>query len=120
MLKRHTASERARSAPMLQQLLALMPKEAGTFGLVVTVAGTLAGLVLWLVGARFSRPLITLCTVALGGAVGMMLPRWCGWTVNGMGTAVGGAIVLGVSGYVMHRFWVGIGLGLVMCCWAAL
>lgn len=105
---------------MLQQLLALMPREVGTLGLIIAIAGTLAGVLLWLVGARFSRPLITLCTVALGATVGMMLPRWCDWSVSGMGTAVGGAVLLGISGYWLHRFWVGIGLGVVLSCWVAL
>lgn len=105
---------------MLQQFIALLPKEVGTLGLVVCVAGTLGGVLLWLVGARFSRPLITLCTVAIGAVLGTMLPRWFEWSVSGMGAAVGAAIVLGISGYWFHRFWVGLGLGLVMSCWVAL
>ena len=31
-----------------------------------------------------------------------------------------GAIVLGVSGFAMHKVWVGLGLGTVLACWAAL
>jgi hypothetical protein len=105
---------------MVQILLPMLPKEVGALGLIVAVAGTLAGVLLWLVGARFSRPLITLCTVFIGAAAGMMLPRWFEWSVTGMGPAVAGAIGLGISGYVFHRFWVGMGLGLVLTCWVAL
>lgn len=105
---------------MLHQWLALLPSQVGTLGLIVAVSGTLLGVLLWLVGARFSRPLITLCTVALGALAGMMLPRWFQWSVSGMGTAVGGAVLLGISGYWLHRFWVGFGLGLVLACWVAL
>ena len=110
---------------MVQELHALLSKgalpwDAGSIALIVATCGALAGFVLWLAGAKFSRPLITLLTVLAGGAVGMQLPHWFGWSVSGAGPAVGGAVVLGVSGYVLHRFWVGLGLGLVLACWTAL
>src|SRR5436853_514317 len=69
---------------MLQELLPLLPKEVGTFAVVLAIAGTLVGAGLWLAGSRFSRTLITLLLVSLGGWVGLptltrlYLPYACG------------------------------------------
>lgn len=105
---------------MFEQLLSLLPSEPGTIALVVASVGSLLGAALWLSGARFSRFVLTLTAVALGAAVGMKLPKWCGWSIDGMGPAVGGAVILGVSAFVAHRFWVGIWLGIVLAGWTAL
>src|SRR5215218_9169883 len=105
---------------MVQQLLPLLPKEIGQAALIAALVGTFIGVGLWLAGARFSRPLITLVTVSLGAVIGRALPGWMNWNVNSMAASVGGAVVLGMSGYVMHRVWVGLGLGLLLACWAAL
>ena len=37
-----------------------------------------------------------------------------------MGPAVGGAIVIGVSGFLLHRMWIGLALGPVLSMWALL
>jgi len=105
---------------MLQQLLSLLPRELGTAALVLAMLGTMLGLGLWIAGARFQRSILTLTTVAGGAWVGMCLPRWCGWGIDGMATAVAGAVVLGITGYVCTRFWVGIGFGLMMALWSAM
>lgn len=105
---------------MLQELLELLPHEPGTLALAVAVAGTIVGAGLCAVGARFSRPLVSLVLVVLGAALGMALPRWLDWSISGAGPAVGGAVLLGVSGWVLHRMWVGVGLGGVLSCWAVL
>ena len=104
---------------MVQELLPLLPKEVGTLALVLAMAGTLIGAGLWLAGARFSRSLITLLLVSLGGWIGLFLPQWFGWAIDGWAPAILLAIVLGASGFVLHRFWVGVGLGLVLAGWAA-
>jgi hypothetical protein len=104
---------------MVQELLSLLPKEVGTLALVLAMAGTLAGAGLWLAGARFSRSLITLVLVSAGGWIGLFLPQWMGWSIDGWAPAILLAIVLGASGFVLHRFWVGVGLGLVLAGWAA-
>jgi len=75
---------------------------------------------LWLLGARYSRAMIALLAVAIGGLLGVTLPRWYGLTISTQATAVGGAVVLGLSGWLLHRVWVGLGLGLVFAAWAAL
>ncbi len=105
---------------MVQQLLPLLPKEMTQAALVAALVGTLIGAGLCLAGARFSRPLITLVAVALGAVIGRMLPAWTNWNVSTMATSVGGAVVLGMSGVLLHRVWVGVGLGLLLACWAAL
>jgi hypothetical protein len=105
---------------MLQALLSLLPTETGTAAAVFAIVGVLCGVALWLSGARFSRYIITLAAVAIGTSIGVALPRWCGWKIDGSGPAVGGAIVLGASGYVLHRVWVGAWFGFVLSIWAAL
>jgi hypothetical protein len=105
---------------LFEQLLSLLPSEPGTIALVVASIGSLLGAGLWISGARFSRFMLTLAAVTLGAAVGMKLPAWCGWSVDGMGPAVGGAVILGVSAFALHRLWVGIWLGIVLTGWSAL
>jgi hypothetical protein len=105
---------------MIQQLLPLLPDEAGTGALIIAITGALIGLGMWLIGARFSRPMVTLAAVTIGAIVGLRLPQWFGWTISGMGPAVGGAIGLGMLGFIGHRFWIGVGLGAVMAWWVGL
>ena len=105
---------------MVQQLLPLLPHDIGRAALVAALTATLFGAVLWLAGARFSRPMITLLGVALGAFFGRMLPGWMGWNVNTMAASVGGAVVLGMSGFLLHRMWVGLGLGVLLACWATI
>lgn len=105
---------------MVQQLLPLLPHDIGQAALVAALFGTLVGVGLWLAGARFSRPMITLLAVALGAILGRQLPGWMNWNINSMAASVGGAVVLGMSGFVLHRVWVGLGFGLLLACWAAL
>lgn len=104
---------------MLQDFLQLIPDEPTTIVLVVLMAGTVIGAALWLLGVKMSRPSVTLFTVVLGAAVGMELPRWFNWTISGAGPAVGAAVVLGVSGFVLHRLWIGLGLGITIALWTA-
>lgn len=105
---------------MLQELLTILPREPGTLALAIALIGTAIGAALCAAGARFSRPLITLITVLLGATLGMSLPRWMDLSISGAGPAVGGAIVLGLTGWVLHRFWIGVGLGLVLSSWTTL
>jgi hypothetical protein len=97
-----------------------MPDQVGAAALAVALAGAASGAVLWLSGARFSRTLIGLVAVAVGALVGMELPRRLGWTISGAGPAVALALVFGLAGYVFHRLWIGIGLGMVLAGWAFL
>ena len=85
----------------------------------LALAGALVGLVLWLVGARFSRPIITLTLVALGAWVGIRFPRWTLIPISPWATCIGLALMLGVLGWILHRAWVGVGLSLILACWVA-
>jgi len=106
---------------MLQELLQLLPAWSGTQTTALSIAGgsVFVGLALWLAGARFSRHMVTLILTAIGAGVGLHLPQWMNWSISGAGTAVGGAIALGVIGFLLHRFWIGISLGTVMALFAA-
>jgi len=102
---------------MLREIISILPESLGDLSLGVAIGGALVGLAFWLAGARFSRSLITLIAVAIGTSVGMRLPRWLGWSIDGMAIGVGGAVILGVSGYLLHRTWTGLCLGLLLALW---
>jgi hypothetical protein len=104
---------------VLFDLLQLLPEKPGDGALIIAMIGAVFGSVLWVAGVRVSRPLVTLVTVLLGASVGLMSPRWFNWNISGAGPAVGGAVVLGVSGFVLHRMWVGFGFGLILTMWGA-
>lgn len=104
---------------MVQELLNLLPDEVSTGALYALVGLAAAGLGVWLLGARWSRPVVTLVLVAAGTLLGRALPGWMGWSIDPMGPAIGGALVLGLSGYILHRMWVGIALGGLLALWAA-
>src|SRR5688572_12193485 len=100
---------------MFHQLISWLPQDAATTrGLVIALAVAAAGLLLSVVGARFSRSVYALAAVAAGAWVGLRVPRWTGWELDVMATAIGGALVLGFSGYLLHRAWVGLTLGLML------
>ncbi len=103
---------------MLRELIALLPESLGECSLSVAIGGAVIGAGFWLAGARFSRSLVTLIAVAIGTSVGMRLPNWLGWSIDGMAVGVGGAVVLGVSGYLLHRTWIGLYLSLLLTLWA--
>jgi hypothetical protein len=105
---------------MLQLLIQWLPSQVGSAALAIALAGAAAGAVLWLSGARFSRTLVGLVAVAIGAGVGMELPRWIGWTISGAGPAVGLALIAGLAGFIFHRLWIGVGLGIVLAGWAFL
>ena len=112
--------QRAERIMLIQELLNLLPLDPGSAGLAIAIIGSLIGAILWLLGARFSRTIITLITVLISGCGRDSLPLWCGWSVGGEGPAVGAALGLGITGYALHRMWVGIGLGTVLCSWATM
>lgn len=89
----------------------------GRYALLAAFAGTAAGAVLWLAGSRFSRPLVTLLAVSLGAVAGIHMPDWFGWSVDSMGVAFVGALVLGLTGYLLHTTWIGLTLSLVLALW---
>ncbi len=104
---------------MLDALLQLVPSSMPGPAVWAVIAGGIVALATWAAGARYSASLITLGTVGLGAAAGMAAPRWTGVNLHPMATGIGGALVLGVSGYALHRLWIGLGLGLLLAIWAA-
>ena len=89
----------------------------GRYALLAAFAGAATGAILWLAGSRFSRPLVTLLAVSLGAVVGVHLPARFGWSVDPIGVAFVGALVLGVSGYLLHTTWIGLSLSLTLATW---
>lgn len=103
---------------MVQQFLEILPRQVPQWVSMTLLVAVGVGALLWVAGARFGRFLTTLLTVGLGAALGMHLPGWFGWNIHGAGPAVGAAVVLGVTGFVLHGMWAGILLGLVLALWA--
>jgi len=105
---------------MIQRLLVLLPQQISSLSLMIAIAGAALGGILWLGGSRFSRTLMTLISVSTGGLIGLQFPKWFSIGLEGWATAVLGALILGISGYLLHKLWVGMGLGAVLAFWAAL
>jgi hypothetical protein len=105
---------------MVQELLPILPQALTTTQAAVCVALIVAGAFLWLVGAAWARVLVTLLAVALGGTLGMLVPRWQLWPINSMAAAVLGAVCFGVSAFLVERVWCGFVLGVVLVAWTTL
>ena len=103
---------------MLRGLLGLFPDALLRCPPAIAAACAIGGFVLWIIGARFSRSLLALGGVALGASIGMRLPKWCGWQIDGMGLAIGSAIVLGTCAYLFHRTCIGLLLGAGLMIWS--
>lgn len=99
---------------MLQELLTWLPQGAGRAWLAGAVVCAAAGLFLWAAGARVSRSVFTLLGVALGAWGALLLGRRLWPEVEPMGLACGGALVLGLAGYLLHTMWVGLTLGTLL------
>jgi hypothetical protein len=105
---------------MVKEVLTVLPDAVTRCPAGVAVCCAVSGLALWVVGARFSRSLLTLAGVSAGTVLGMRLPGWCGWDVEGMGVGVAGAIVLGTFAFLFHRTYIGLLLGAGIMLWAGL
>ena len=103
---------------MLRELLGLLPDVVLGCPPAKAIGCALVGAVLWVIGARFSRSILTLIAVAVGTLVGTRLPGWRGWQIDGMGIGVGGAILLGLSVFLFHRATLGVLLGGGLMLWA--
>src|SRR6476469_9726284 len=104
---------------MFQELVALAPDSIRQQPAWVGTVVLLTAIGFWLAGGRFSRYLITLGLAAAGALVGTRLPRWWGWSVDGIGIGMCAALLLGVSGFLLDKAWLGTLLGLLIAFWAA-
>jgi len=105
---------------MFYQFLLARFGETGWMVAAISIVGVLSGLVLWLVGAKFSRGIITLIAVSIGALVGLRMPHWFNVPLGAWATAIGGALLLGCIGYGFHRMWVGAGLAALLALWAGI
>jgi len=105
---------------MLREAIALLPDIVARCPLGTALAFCALGVVLWAAGGRVSRSILGLVAVAGGAVVGLHIPEWFGWQVEGMAIAVGAALVLGSTAIFMHRTCLGLLLGIAMSLWAAI
>jgi hypothetical protein len=105
---------------MVQELLPFIPQAISDELAAACVVAMCVGTFLWICGAAWSRGIIALLGVALGGMLGMLLPRWYEWPVNSMSGCVIGAVALGMLAFVLQRFGVGLVLGVALSLWVAL
>lgn len=103
---------------MLREVLSFFPDAVVRVAPLVAAACAVLGVLLWLCGARFSRSILSLVAVAAGAVIGMKLPAWRGWQIDGMGLAVGGALVLGAGAFLCHRTCIGTLLAAGLMLWA--
>jgi hypothetical protein len=103
---------------MLRDALMLLPDVIVRCPLETAIALCALGGVLWTIGGRLSRSILALVAVAGGTVIGMHVPQWEGWHIDGMALAVGGAIVLGSIAFLMHRTCIGLLLGIGMMAWS--
>lgn len=103
---------------MLREILSLLPQGMVDRPPALLLAAAGAGAVLAVVGGRFTRSLVTLSAVGAGAVLGLHAPAWFGLSVDAIGAAFCGAIVLGVSGFVLHRTWIGLLLSTLLMTYA--
>lgn len=102
------------AAPILQELIAHLPEHPASRALGIALGAAGAGLLLSLIGARVSRSFFTLVGVAAGAWIGLQAPRWMGWDIDAMALSIGGALVFGLVGYLLHLAWVALTLGALL------
>ncbi len=74
----------------------------------VVAALFVAGLVAWIRGVHFSRPLLTITIIVGAAALGMKLPKMLGWGMEPMAAAILLAVVGGLIGFCLHRWCIGL------------
>src|SRR5687768_17360039 len=104
---------------MIQEIVNFLPQTLTTGESAACAGIALAATVLWLMGSAWGRPVCALAAVAIGGTLGMLVPRWMNWPINTGATAVIGAIVFGITGWLAARLWAGLLFAIVMAAWAA-
>jgi hypothetical protein len=109
---------------IIQSLIEIVnQKQPSSINVFLECAGVIGvvGFLLWLMGARYSRQIVTLCGVAIGTLVGKHLPEIAPRVNLAPAVlAVGGALLLGVTAFLTHRLWVGVLLGSMLAVWTSL
>ena len=103
---------------MVQELLSLLPR-MGQTAMLVAIVVALGGAGLWLFGSRYNRALMCLALVSVGAGMGLRLPHWLGWSLDGWASALGLAAILGIIGFVLHEFWGHVAQIMLLSLWAA-
>lgn len=103
---------------MLREAVALLPDALVRCPLGTAMGCCTGGAILWLMGGRLSRSVLALVAVATGSVIGLHLPQWQGWQIDGMALAIAGAIILGTCAFLMHRTCIGLLLGMTLTAWA--
>lgn len=105
---------------MFEQLINNMPPDpSGVVITLVVAVGVGLGALTALLGALHSRPTMSLLMLCIGAILGHMLPVWMSWHINRSAAITAGAIVFGLSGFILHRFCVAMVLGFLVAIVAA-
>src|SRR4051812_23890920 len=102
---------------MLQQLIPFLPELATRVEAWAFVAMAALGVVLWVCGGRYTQPLMALLGVFCGGIVGRQIPSWLGWNIDTMTPTVALAVLIGISGFVLHRPWAALAFASLLALW---
>src|SRR5665213_715747 len=105
---------------MLREAVDLMPDAINHVPIGAALLLCALGVVLWLLGASVRRAGLVLAAGGAGAVIGMRWPAWRGWQVDGMGLAVGGAMLCGSTVFFMHRTCIGLLLSSGLMLWTGL
>lgn len=95
-------------------LQSLPPDPSGVIVNCIVAIAIGIGALTCLLGALHSRPTISMIMFCLGTVAGYLLPGWLGYHFNvSISIAVGG-VVLGLVGYLLHRWCVAVCLGVLV------
>jgi hypothetical protein len=104
---------------MLSRLLLLLPDASQPWPWWVFLLTLLAGLAVWVAGARFSRALIVLAAVTLGAVIGKVAPQALGIRFDPMACVVAGALAFAIAAFLLHRLILASALGGLAFLWTA-
>jgi hypothetical protein len=105
---------------LIQNLLPLMPRRLGAAGTAPILAAVAFGCALWVIGARFSRPMLSMLATLGGALIGFQFPSWLGWGIDPWSVAMLFGLIFGVVAFAFHRWAATLSLGLVMALWGGL
>lgn|GEM_PF-1668714 len=103
----------------------LLPRRIGPFAWIadgawpyVAIGAAVVACGCWILGARFTRPIIALVGTLGGAGIGYQSPHWFGWSIDPWAVAVLCGLVLGLLAFMSHAYLAAAGLGVILAGWA--